>query len=163
MGLPTLAHSLSKEDPSSALAGTEVSPGHPASGLVRLPSFGPVPQSLEDGGIRFHEGYFAGPMAMIVSPAPDHGVELRYQIGRRRLLVGLHNVPALLQECLDILPGRFDEEFPCRERYSNTGKKIACHAEYVSGLLQATYSFIVRSTMVRLFETTLPCRVSRAM
>ena len=109
--LPALIRSLSKEDPSSSMTGAEVSPGHPASGLVRMPSFGPVPQGLEDGGVRFHEGHFTGPMAMIVGPTPDHRVELGYQLGRGCLRVGLHDFPDLTQECLAILLGGFGEEF----------------------------------------------------
>ena len=109
--LATLARLLPKEDPSSSLTCAEVSPGHPTSGLFWMSSFGPVPYGgLEDGGVRFHEGHFAGPMAMIIAPASDYGVELGDQISRGRLLVGLHDFPDFPEECLDILPGGFGEE-----------------------------------------------------
>ena len=112
MDLPTLVGSLPKEDPLSPMAGAEVSPGHPAFGLRRMSPFGPIPHGLEDGSIRFHEGHFAGSMAMIVGPAADDGVELGYQIGRGGLLVGLHDFPDFPKECLDILPGGSGEELP---------------------------------------------------
>ena len=108
--LATFVDSLPKEDPASPVAGAEVSPGHPASGLGRMSSFGPTPQGLEDGVIRFDKGRFAGAMAMIIGPAPNHRVELGYQMRRRRLLVSLHDFPDLTEERLDIRSGWLREE-----------------------------------------------------
>ena len=50
-------------------------------------------------------------MAVIVGPAPDHRVELGYQIDRGGLLVRLHDFPDVPQECFDLLSGWFDKEF----------------------------------------------------
>ena len=57
------------------------------------------------------EGYLAHHVAMIGGAAPDHGVELGYQIACCSLLVGLHDLPDFTEECLHILPGWFDEQF----------------------------------------------------
>src|SRR6266699_451109 len=101
---------LPEENPMSFVPGAEVLLSHPAFGLCRMPSFGPRPQYLEDGGVHVVEGYFARHMAVIVGPAPDHRIELGYQLGRCGLLVCLHDLPDFPEECFDILPGWFDEE-----------------------------------------------------
>ena len=57
------------------------------------------------------EGLFAHHVPVIVGPAPNHGVELGDQIRRCGLLIGLHDLPDLAEECLDILSGGFDQKF----------------------------------------------------
>ena len=76
-----------------------------------MPSFGPRPQGFEDGGVHTIEGLFAHHMSVIVGPAPNHGIELGDHIRRGSLLVGLHDLPDLTQECLDILSGGLDQQF----------------------------------------------------
>ena len=101
---------LPEENPMSSVPGAEVLLRHPAFGLCWMPSFGPRPQPREDGGVHVVEGDFARHMAVIVGPAPDHRIELGYQIGRSGLFVRLHDFPDFPQECFDILLGWFDEE-----------------------------------------------------
>jgi hypothetical protein len=67
---------------------------------------------MKDRCVHFAEGHLADHMAMIVGPSAYNRVELRYQIACRGLLVGLHEVPEVPKECVYILRGGFDEEFP---------------------------------------------------
>jgi hypothetical protein len=67
---------------------------------------------MEDRCIHFDEDRLADHMAMIVGPPANDGVELRYQIACRGLLVGLHDMPDVPEECVHILRGGFNEEFP---------------------------------------------------
>src|SRR5262249_17317832 len=78
---------------------------------------GPRPQHREDGSVHVVEGDFARHMAVIVGPAPDHRVELSYQIGRSSLFVRLHDFPDFSQECFYILPGWLDEKLTPVLRY----------------------------------------------
>ena len=49
---------------------------------------------------------------MIVSPTPDFGVEFMDQIGGRHAQRGFDGLPDAVQESLDVLLGRLDEQFP---------------------------------------------------
>lgn len=103
---------LPEENPMASVPGAEVPLRHPAFGPGWMPSFGPRPQHREDGGVHVVEGDVARPMAVIVGPAPDRGMELGYQVGRGGLFVRLPDFPDFPQECLHILPGWFREELP---------------------------------------------------
>lgn len=76
-----------------------------------MPPFGPRPQRFEDGSVHLIEGCLTHHMPVIVGPTPDHGVKLGNQIRRCGLLVGLHDLLDFTEECFDILPGGFDQEF----------------------------------------------------
>src|SRR5215471_15091989 len=77
-----------------------------------MPSCGPGPQRLKDRCVYLDEDRLADHVAMLVGPPPNDGVELRYQIARRGLLIGLHDMPEVPEEWAHILRGGFNEEFP---------------------------------------------------
>jgi hypothetical protein len=55
---------------------------------------------------------FTDYMPVIVSPAPDFGVEPINQIGRRHAQGGFDPLADAVQENCDVLLGRLDEQFP---------------------------------------------------
>ena len=67
---------------------------------------------MKDRCVHFDEDRLADHVAMIVGPPPNDGVELRYQIACRGLLVGLHDMPEVPEACVHMLRGGFHEEFP---------------------------------------------------
>ena len=93
LGLPLVTRVGPHEGPSASLACAEVFPRHPLARFLRMPPCGPRPQTLEDGCIHVDEGGLADHVVVIVGPAANHGVELRYQMARCGLLVRLHDLP----------------------------------------------------------------------
>jgi hypothetical protein len=61
--------------PRLSLAMGKVAVGDPAPGLVRVPALGPAIYPLPDKGVQLGEGLTTDTRAMIVRPAPKHGVE----------------------------------------------------------------------------------------
>ncbi len=112
IGLPLVTRACPHEGPLSSLVRAKIFLRHPAARLLRVPPCGPGPQTLEDGCIHFDEGGLAHHVAVRVCPPANHRVELGNQIARRGLLVCLHHLPDVPEECLNTLAGWFDEQFP---------------------------------------------------
>src|SRR5712692_4577669 len=53
----------------------KVAVGNPAPGFVRVTALGPAIHPLPDKGVQLGEGLATDHIAMIVRPAPEHGVE----------------------------------------------------------------------------------------
>ena len=51
-------------------------------------------------------------MAVIIRPSTNHWVELGDEMASRGLLVRLHHLPDMPEECVNILAGWFDEQLP---------------------------------------------------
>src|SRR5207248_11581132 len=107
---PAFPHYLSPEDPLAVPVGAEVGLAHPARPLVRVASPGPAPQELEDGCIDGGEGLLADHMPVILRPASQEASELQDQVPGLGLLVRLHQFADLVQERLDTLLRRLDEQ-----------------------------------------------------
>jgi len=112
MGLPLLTRVCPYEGPLSSIARVKVFFRHPSMRLLRVPPYGPGPQTLKDGCIHFDEGDLTHHVTVIVRPPAYHRVELGDQMASRGLLVRLHNLPDVPEECLSILAGWFDNQFP---------------------------------------------------
>jgi len=84
---------------------------YPSSRFLRVSSFGPLPQCSEDRIIHFHKGLFARYVPVIVCPTPDFGIELHYQIPGCRLSISLDEFSDLSEKRLDVLLGRFYQNF----------------------------------------------------
>src|SRR5262249_32402483 len=100
------------EGPLASLVRAKIFLRYPAARLLRVPPCGPGPQTLEDGCIHFGEGNFTYHVAVIVRPPTDHRVELGDEMASRGLLVRLQNLPDVPEECVPILAGWFDDQFP---------------------------------------------------
>src|SRR5262249_34016112 len=112
VGLPLGTRVCPHEGPLASMARAKVFLRDPSPGLLWVPSCGPGPQTLEDGCIHFDEGGLAHHVAVVVGPPAYHWVKWGNQIASRGLLVRLHHLPDVPEECLYILTGWFDEEFP---------------------------------------------------
>jgi hypothetical protein len=77
---------------------------------VRVASLGPAPHELEDGGIDGGKRLLADHMPVILRPAPQEAVELQDQVPGLGLLVSFHQRTDLVQERLDALLRRRDEQ-----------------------------------------------------
>src|SRR6266581_3812298 len=112
MGLPLLTRVGPYEGPLSSMARAKVFVRHPSMRLLRVPPYGPGPQTPEDGCIHFVEDDLADHVAVRVCPPANHGMKVGNQLARRGLLVRLHHFPHVPEESLCMLAGRFDEQFP---------------------------------------------------
>src|SRR5712691_11129132 len=110
--LPVVAHACPHEGPLASLSRLEVFLCDPAARFLRMSPCGPGPQRMKDRCVHFDEDRLADHMAMRVGPPANDGVELRSQMACRGLLVGLHDMPEVPEECVHMLRGGFHEEFP---------------------------------------------------
>jgi hypothetical protein len=107
--LSLVAHACPHEGPLTSVSRLEIFLRDPAARFLRMPPCGPGPQRMEDRCVHFDEDRLANHVAMRVGPPANDGVELRYQIPCRGLLVGLHDMPEVPEECSHILRGGFDD------------------------------------------------------
>src|SRR6266446_8646464 len=110
--LSVVAHACPHEGPLPSVSRLEIFLRDPAARFLRMPPCGPGPQRLEERCVHFDEDRLADHVAMIVGPPTNDRVELRYQTACRSLLVGLHDMPEVPEECAHMLRGGFNEEFP---------------------------------------------------
>lgn len=107
-----LAIDLAVQDPAIATDGAEVLVRDPPVALVGMSPFCPLPEHLEERVIHVAEGLLAHDVPVVVGPAPQEWVEQQYQFSGRHLRIGLHRLPNLCQEGLDVLLGRRDDVSP---------------------------------------------------
>jgi hypothetical protein len=74
----------------------------------------PLPKTDEDGAIYFAEGATTGSVPVIVGPTPYFAIEDKDQIGCCFGQPRSYGFPDVLQEGLNILSRRSDEQFPAR-------------------------------------------------
>jgi len=96
----------------------------PARVLVSVPSSCPFPQTREDSVIHAGERLFAHHVPMIIGPTSYLGVEFLNQSGGRRSQRGFDCPSDAFQEGLDVVLGRFDEQFPVRVSAHVLSEKI---------------------------------------
>jgi len=84
----------------------------------------PSPQTREDGCIDAAKGALADHVPMIVSPAPNLGVEFLNQLGGRHAERGFDRGSDACQENLDIFLGRLSEQSPVRVTAHILSEKI---------------------------------------
>ena len=104
--LPSLY--LTIEMPLLVPHGAKIALFHPSSPLAGVPSFGPPPQTVEDGTIHTLKGGFAHDMPVIVAPSPQQRIEHRYQFASRELLVVFDETSYFRQQGVDAFAGRCD-------------------------------------------------------
>jgi hypothetical protein len=111
-GLPFVITSFPEEAPVGSPIALIVFLFEPGSGLFRVPSPCPPPQTMEDRVVNVYEGTFADHVPMIVGPPTNLRVELIHQIGCRHAHSGFDYSSNAIQESLNIFLGRLDEQFP---------------------------------------------------
>ena len=77
-----------------------------------MPSSGPLPQTCEDGVVHAMKNVFTHHVPVIVGPAPYFGVKPINQNSGRHTQSCFDRLPDAVQEGLDVLLGRLDEQFP---------------------------------------------------
>ena len=96
--------------------GLEVFLRNPIVGFVWVFPFHPPSHCSIDLVVYRVEGFFAHHMLVIVGPSPNDGIKLDDQFSSTESFIGLHDVPYLFQEGMNILLRRFDQQFvsfPC--------------------------------------------------
>ena len=111
-GLALVIARFTEEGPITTTTRRKVLLFAPACVLVRVSSSRPLPQTREDVVIHAGKRACTHHVPMIVSPAPDGGVELADQIGGRHALRSSDCLPDAAQEGVNVLLGRLDEQFP---------------------------------------------------
>ena len=102
---------LSEEDPVPCAQGAKVFLLYPSGTFSWMSSPRPLPQGLKDGTVDAAEGLFAHHMPVIPGPSPNDSVELTDQVSGGGLFVVLDDSSDFLQESLDVLLRRLDEQF----------------------------------------------------
>ena len=110
-GLALVITRFTEEGPVTTTTRRKVLLFAPACVLVRVSSSCPLPQTREDMVIYAGKRACTHHMPMIVSPAPDGGVEFADQIGGRYAPRSSDDPPDAAQEGVDVLLGRLDEQF----------------------------------------------------
>ena len=110
-GLALVITRFTEEGPVTTATRRKVLPFAPACVLVRVSSSCPLPQTREDVVIHAGKRACTYHVPMIVSPAPDDGVEFADQIGGRHAPRSSDYPPDAAQEGVDVLLGRLDEQF----------------------------------------------------
>ena len=110
-GLALVVTRFTEEGPVTTTTRRKVLLFAPACVLVRVSSSCPLPQTREDVVIHAGKRACTHHVPMIVSPAPDGGVEFADQIGGRYAPCSSDYPPDAAQEGVDILLGRLDEQF----------------------------------------------------
>ena len=110
-GLALVITRFTEEAPVTTTTRRKVLLFAPACVLVRVSSSCPLPQSREDMVIHAGKRTCTHHVPMIVSPAPDDGVEFADQIGSRYAPRSSDDPPDAAQEGVDVLLGRLDEQF----------------------------------------------------
>ena len=111
LGVPLLARSLAAKDPVAPGDSVEVGLLNPAPGFVGMPAFCPLPESKKDGVVHFGKGLLTAHVPVIVSPAPDEGIELAKQIAGGGLGIDFDESTDFLQKGVYTLPRWLDEDF----------------------------------------------------
>ena len=111
-GLALVIPLFTEEGPVTTTTSCKILLFAPACGLVRVSSSYPSPQTREDVVIHACKRACTHYVPIIVSPTPDFGVEFMDQIGGRHAQRGFDGLPDAVQESLDVLLGRLDEQFP---------------------------------------------------
>lgn len=111
-GLPLFVTCFSEEEPVTSPVPLKVFLFEPTRGFIRVSSSCPLPQTVDDCVVNAVKCAFTRCMPMIVCPAPDFGVEFLDQIGGRHAKCGFNRPSDLIQECLDVFLGWFNEQFP---------------------------------------------------
>ena len=110
-GLALVITRFTEEGPVTTTTRRKVLLFAPACVLVRVSSSCPLPQTREDVVIHAGKRACTHHVPMIVSPAPDGGVEFADQIGGRYAPRSSDYPPDAAQEGVDVLLGRLDEQF----------------------------------------------------
>lgn len=110
--LPLFVTCFSEEEPVTSPVPLKVFLLEPTQGFIRVSSSCPLPQTVDDCVVNAVKCAFTRCMPMIVCPAPDFRVEFLDQIGGRHAKRGFNRPSDLIQECLDIFLGWFNEQFP---------------------------------------------------
>jgi hypothetical protein len=105
---------FTEERPIASPALPKVSLLEPVRGLLRVPSPCPLPYTTEDDGVNVYKSMLTHHVPMIVGPTPNLWVEFTNQVGGRPANRGLDYSSDAIQEGLNILLGRLDEQFPIR-------------------------------------------------
>jgi hypothetical protein len=84
----------------------------PATGLFRMSSSGPLPQTSEDDAVNTFKHPFTDYVPVIVGPTPYFGIQPINQLGGRQAQAGFDYLSDAVQEGFNILLGGLDEQFP---------------------------------------------------
>src|SRR6516162_1286673 len=106
----------SEKHPVVSCDGLEVFLRNPCIRLLWVFPFHPSSHCSIDLVIYRVEGFFAHHMLVIVGPSLTDGIKLDDQFSSTESFIGLHDLPYLFQEGLNILLRRFDQQFvsfPC--------------------------------------------------
>ena len=94
----------------SAAEGMPVTLDQASAALAGVPVSGPPPEAVPQSPVHFLERPLRRDVAVIVGPAPNHGIELTNQVGLAVSAIPANHLPHLLQEGVRVFPGGLDEQ-----------------------------------------------------